>query len=284
MTCPACAAPVLPGHAFCEDCGHPLPLVSCTACGGAVDEEAYCVQCGLRQPDPRDHQEAALANGTAGVSDRGLRHQHNEDAMALTALDGLTIAVVCDGVSNSPRPELASAAAAENGAAALRGAIEAGQEHEEATRIAYAAAARAVVALATSPRDAPACTYVSAVAGPGRVTVGWVGDSRAYWLPDTGAGRLLTEDDVASPGLLTAWLGADAGQGGVRVLSLTPDRPGRLLVCTDGLWGYLEHPEALRTPQGPPADSVRELLSRALDAGGRDNITVVLIPVNGGSP
>ena len=202
----------------------------------------------------------------------------------MRTLGDLTLAVVCDGVSNSPRPQFASAAAVEQGAEALQEAIEAGQDHEEATRFAYAVAAKAVAELATSTRDAPACTYVSAVAGAGRMTIGWVGDSRAYWLPDAGPGLLLTEDDVASPGVLNAWLGADAGKPKVHVLSLVPEGPGLLLVCTDGLWGYLEHPEALRTPQGPPADSVRELLARALSGGGRDNITVVLIPVNGGPP
>src|SRR5690606_5273751 len=70
---------------------------------------------------------------------------------------------------------------------------------------------------APSPDDAPACTYVAAVARPGEVTICWAGDTRAYWLADVAApgggvrreGMLLTEDDSAPTGEITAWLGAD---------------------------------------------------------------------------
>jgi serine/threonine protein phosphatase PrpC len=48
----------------------------------------------------------------AGVTDRGLRHTRNEDAMALAATmspDGpAAVAVVCDGVSSAPRADEAS--------------------------------------------------------------------------------------------------------------------------------------------------------------------------------
>ncbi len=44
----------------------------------------------------------------AGVSDRGLRHSRNEDAMhfavAETDAGPVAVAIVCDGVSSAPRP------------------------------------------------------------------------------------------------------------------------------------------------------------------------------------
>ena len=55
----------------------------------------------ITNPSPRDHAEVDLGPA-AGVSDRGLRHHRNEDAMAVAAEqapDGpMVVAVVCDGV------------------------------------------------------------------------------------------------------------------------------------------------------------------------------------------
>src|SRR5437773_1514468 len=59
------------------------------------------------------------------------------------------------------------------------------------------AAHEAVVGLAARAGDPPSATYVSAVATNDAVTVCWVGDSRAYWLPagSPAAARQLTRDD-----------------------------------------------------------------------------------------
>jgi PPM family protein phosphatase len=53
------------------------------------------------------------APNLAGASDRGRRHHQNEDAIALQIIDTqASILVVCDGVSSSQQPELASQSAA----------------------------------------------------------------------------------------------------------------------------------------------------------------------------
>jgi len=48
----------------------------------------------------------------AGVSDRGLRHSRNEDAMHFAVADTdagpVAVAIVCDGVSSAPRPDEAA--------------------------------------------------------------------------------------------------------------------------------------------------------------------------------
>ncbi|WP_017600104.1 protein phosphatase 2C domain-containing protein, partial [Nocardiopsis lucentensis] len=132
----------------------------------------------------------------------------NADAMGVVAAGGWTVGVVCDGVSMSPRSDRA--------------------------------------ALVASVDAAPACTYVAAAVGAGGVWVSWVGDSRAYWLPDEGPGFALTEDDTGAHDALSAWLGADAGDLEGRARSYRPSGPGRLLLCTDGLWRYLSSAEELR--------------------------------------
>ncbi|WP_018655241.1 protein phosphatase 2C domain-containing protein [Actinomadura flavalba] len=330
--CPACGEVVYPGEDFCEACGHRLgdsppapppaagpPARACAHCGEpAVDDEGYCGHCGLKQPAERDHLEIELPGQAAvGVSDRGRRYPRNEDYLALAACSPHLIGVVCDGVGSSPHPDAASRAAAEAGAAALRDRLAAGDDPAAATRAAALHAARAVAALAPSPADAPSCTYVSAVASPGQVTVGWVGDSRVYWVAaseppprdpedteDTSAltgSRQLTDDDswaalmVARGALseaeaeahpnahvITAWLGADADEVEPHVRTFSVDRPGTVVVCSDGLWNYLPDAAALRAAAGSPAtplDAARALVGHALEAGGRDNITVTLLPV-----
>jgi serine/threonine protein phosphatase PrpC len=283
--------------------------VPCAECGGTdISEDGYCGQCGLRQPSGREHVEIATP-AAAGVSDRGLRHSRNEDAMAVTSAAGKVIAVVCDGVSSAPRPEDASRVAAETGAAMLAAQLTAGADPQAATRAALARAGKAVAALADSPHDAPACTYVSAVVGDGAVTVGWTGDSRAYWISGGDGARpsaALTVDDswaarMVGLGLMTpaeahadrrahtvtAWLGADAGEIRPRAATFEPGGPGAVLLCSDGLWNYLPeaaelaeavHTARARDPQGPPLEIARSLVRTALEAGGHDNVTVVLIP------
>jgi serine/threonine protein phosphatase PrpC len=200
------------------------------------------------------------ATATAAVS--------AEAATARVLAGGAVVAVVCDGVGSSPRADEASAVAVETAAAALAR----GLPHEEA----FALAKQAVVKLAASEDDAPASTYVAAVAEPGRVTLCWAGDSRAYWLP---GGTPLTEDDAAPTGEITVWLGADYADAVPRVRTFVPSAPGSLLICSDGLWRYLD---GYRFPtSGTPLEQARQMLRHALDSGGQDNVTIVVIPLGG---
>ncbi|MER5882564.1 protein phosphatase 2C domain-containing protein [Streptomyces sp. NPDC001941] len=291
----------------------------CVACrAGRVDDDGYCENCGHAQPRERDHMERELET-VAAVSDRGLRHHRNEDAFAVagsTLPDGsaATVAVVCDGVSSATRPDDASAAAADAAGAWLRTALPRGTHPQTAMHEAIVAASEAVNALADEPgpqehaphrhRNAPACTIVGAVVAGGLLVVGWVGDSRAYWVPDDrGAPPVrLTEDDswaaqMVTAGLMsqeeayaderahaiTGWLGADSYELEPHTASFKPDRPGVVVVCTDGLWNYAETAEemALALPADAaahPLDAARVLVGHALDGGGHDNVTVALVP------
>jgi serine/threonine protein phosphatase PrpC len=259
-----------------------------------------------------DHQELDLGL-MAGVTDRGLRHRQNEDAMELAVVpgaDGLVlVAVVCDGVSTSARPQDASRAAAEAAARVLRTAAEAGTDLSEASTDAVKSAVKAVSGLADSPGEVGSATFISAAATADAVTLCWVGDSRAYWLAaePTDAQRLTRDDSLAeemvSLGLLpeeealespqahvvTRWVGADPAEAKPHVTSFEPPGEGVVLLCSDGLWNY--QPEAaglaglaMPAAQADPLGSARALVKFALDAGGRDNITVVLIPFPPGTP
>ena len=284
-----------------------------------------------------DHQEIDLSL-IAGVTDRGLRHRQNEDAMELAvvpAADGpVLVAVVCDGVSTSIRPAEASHAAAQAAAEVLRTAAQDGTDLTEASSAAVRSAVDAVASLAESPGGVGSATFVSAVITSSAATLCWLGDSRAYWLgapvtpapespgrrklrilpprreqregapespaPET-AQRLTRDDSLAeemvAAGLLpedealssphahvvTRWVGADPGEATPHVVTFEPPGPGVLMLCSDGLWNYqpdagklaeLALPAALTNPLG----AAQALATFAIEAGGRDNITVVLAP------
>jgi serine/threonine protein phosphatase PrpC len=321
-TCPSCGAPVAAGDSFCESCGTELnpPAVSteppgyqaeCPVCSvdpeappHAITAEGYCESCGRKVPSGRDHSELDLGL-LAGVTDRGLRHTRNEDAMALAIADvpggPVAIAVVCDGVSTSPRPDDASLTGAQASVRALITSARRGEDPAEASLAAVHSAHQALTRI-SSPSEAPSATYISAVIRDDAVTVCWLGDSRAYWLstgPDVM--RLSTDDSLAeeiiargamseaealaSPQahVITRWLGADIVEPEPHVVRFEPLGPGAVLVCSDGLWNYrpeaaglaeLALPAALTDPLGAAA----ELVKFALDAGGMDNITAVLVP------
>ncbi|MFJ3229657.1 PP2C family serine/threonine-protein phosphatase [Streptomyces sp. NPDC086787] len=290
----------------------------CVACrAGRVDGDGYCENCGHAQPRERDHMEQECGP-VAAVSDRGLRHHRNEDAFALghiTLPDGsaASVAIVCDGVSSATRPDEASLAASQAAGESLLAALPRGTHPQTAMHDAIVAASQAVNALAEEPatarehsphQNAPACTIVGAVVASGLLVVGWVGDSRAYWVPaDRGApAARLTEDDswaaqMVAAGLMneaeayaderahaiTGWLGADAYELEPHTASFKPDRAGAVVVCTDGLWNYAETAEEMCGAVPPdaaarPLHGARVLVGHALDGGGHDNVTVAVVP------
>jgi serine/threonine protein phosphatase PrpC len=257
-------------------------------------------------------------DAVAAVTDRGLRHHRNEDAFAVSATVGpdgspAVIAIVCDGVSSATRPDEASAAAAAAANESLLTALPRGTHPQQAMHDAIVTAAQAVDSLTQTPdgarehshhqQNAPACTIVATVVTGGLLVVGWVGDSRAYWVPDDREGPVrLTEDDswaaqMVTAGLMneaeayaderahaiTGWLGADAYELEPHTASFKPDRTGVVVVCTDGLWNYAEGAremaDVVPADAAPrPLHAARVLVGHALDRGGHDNVTVAVVP------
>jgi serine/threonine protein phosphatase PrpC len=334
MLCPSCREVLPEGAKFCEACGAdvtdvvgvdprtgaPAPpsahsssgCVSCGADAALIDADGYCGQCGFRQPRGRDHLEAELGV-LAGVTDRGLRHHRNEDAMAMSLVDGVAdalVAVVCDGVSTTQAPDVASQAAADAACAVLVDIVRTRPialpvAIDEAAAAAQAAVLAVPFEAVASPADhgPPSCTLVCVVRLGARAFVGCIGDSRAYWLDGSGATALTVDDSWATEQVatgamdidtamadprahtITRWLGADAPPPEARPKVFVIPGPGRLLLCSDGLWNYAEHATALAAKvaeQPPDIDAIglaRFLTDFAKQAGGHDNITVVVADV-----
>jgi serine/threonine protein phosphatase PrpC len=314
--CPTCGEPITAGDRFCEACGSELPLtqteapaalkpaaaeppavtaVTCPSCGSVGEPaDGYCGICGMRLPAPRDHLELEL-EGAAGVTDKGKRHHRNEDAMAIFIGEGFVVGLVCDGVSTTVNPDVASQAAADTACAVLAE----GGDHDAA----YDAARNAVLATEFQPHPElgpPSCTYLAAMVTDERVTFATLGDCRAYWLTSEGATQITVDDSwaelqIASGAMsradayahpnahvITRWVALDADPAWrpTRVDFDVPG-PGRLLLVSDGLWNYTLEPEHLMAAAGEQPseriDLARRLVTYANDAGGSDNITVVVV-------
>ena len=357
VACPACAAELVAGTRFCEACGHDLttdapgltgvpgagaaepsdvdaeaggtvaePAVGgndlsagpgCVRCGAEVGPDGYCTSCGHRALEPVTVDDRGAF---AYAGHRGRRHARNEDSCGLGVTgEGWPVLVVSDGVSASPNPHKASAAAVTAATRRLVGRPFTGPDDlVEAVGEAHAAASD--VAPDGDPHwpedgSHPACTIVVAVATPSVVHVANVGDARAHLLTPAEGGwsavQLSTDDSVAAQAVaqgievevalalpgghgITGWLGADAPEPRPHVES-RPVAPGDvLLACSDGLWNYAATDEAMSAlvsivlaPPGDPAAPLAEplgpqcerLVSWANDQGGSDNITVALAPV-----
>ncbi|MEO3925591.1 protein phosphatase 2C domain-containing protein [Micromonosporaceae bacterium B7E4] len=277
----------------------------CPSCGTPPSgDSGHCDHCGRRSSVGRDRADLDLG-AVAAVTDRA-RRRRNEDAVTVGRLGQTIAAVVCDGVSTSLRADLAAHAAAEAALATMLSALGNGAAAPDAVLASGRAAATAAraTALHDDGQVPPSCTFVAAVVAAGSVTVGWIGDSRAYWLGPDGAVHeavcLTVDDSVVGqiragrpvpPGAeqdptskaLIRWLGADSSDAEPQVVTFRPGRPGRLVICSDGLSHYLPNAAALaaRVP-GPggatPIAIAQDLTRFATEAGGHDNIAVAVLP------
>lgn len=134
---------------------------------------------------------------------------------------------------------------------------------------------------------------VMAVASGGRIDLYNVGDSRAYlWQP--GSLRQLSEDDTVERVMqkiggnipsashqLTQFLGMEEEEFSIEPHHCQVELPlnGRLLLCSDGLTDMISESaiSACLANTASPMAQAQELVSLAVKAGGRDNVTAMVL-------
>jgi len=237
-----------------------------------------------------------------GVTDPGKVRNNNEDSLLVGEGRDDTLFAVADGIGGFEAGEVASSIAID-----VLKDLEASAPLEEAIREANR---RILAAARGDDRLAGMGTTVVAMRfgvkdGEPIAEISHVGDSRAYLLKG-GDLRPVTEDhslvaelvrsgdltraqasEHPQKNLITRALGAEAE---VEVdTAVLPVGPGdRLILCSDGLSDMV--PEAqmqdLLASSGAetPASAAHALVSAALDAGGLDNVTVVVVDVKEGDP
>ncbi|TAK12066.1 MAG: serine/threonine-protein phosphatase [Anaerolineae bacterium] len=214
----------------------------------------------------------------------------------------VAILVVADGMGGHEAGEVASQLAVKNLLDTLTppldGGMELGEELDALLANAVSQASTAIVNFTVNNKIEPGnmgttLECVVLVGGEGRLA--HVGDSRVYVLGANGlakisedhsavaelvaAGLLQPEDVYTHPrrNILTRSVGGPWPLE-VDLVEVSLKVGQRLMMCSDGLWGLVRDPELERIllKADPPERLVGELIQEALDAGGDDNITVIL--------
>ena len=258
-------------------------------------------------PDVQNARQIVIGTGQSV----GIERSHNEDALLVMTsqltgthpLPDFGLFVVADGMGGHRAGEIASAVSIRTVARMLtRETVmellkndhsELETPLQDLLRQALEDANRAVV------EEVPGggTTLTAVVLLGQQLTIGHVGDTRAYYIRD-GKTEILTRDHslverLKELGQLTPEEAAvhpqrnvlyrAIGQGAnLEVDVLTHPLPkggGYLLICSDGLWGVVPDDQILRIVNGAahPQIAAQELVTAANNAGGPDNITVVIV-------
>jgi serine/threonine protein phosphatase PrpC len=240
------------------------------------------------------------------VSDIGKKHKANEDAGSVAVGEGNVVLVVADGVSSSLNGASGSATAVKVVKDILLSCVDPSDAPSVMLR-AIETAHKAIVELPyvsnQSDADGPETTIVAALRHDRQLTIGWVGDSRAYLIDDDSE-ELLTIDDswvemVVRSGELTreeAIVDRRAHYV-TQVLGMKDDKinphvvqteiaSGKiLLLCSDGFWNYFQEQGKMLSAikhcgaQRDVDEICKYLVSQANEQGGHDNITVAMLKI-----
>jgi serine/threonine protein phosphatase PrpC len=236
---------------------------------------------------------AGLRLAIAGATHNGNNRQHNEDAYGFDVQRG--VAAVADGMGGFERGEVASRTAIE----VLLAAATAGRPLEAAFRAAHDEVRRLAE---LKPGEKVGSTAVAAAVVGGTLHVGWAGDSRAYLLRGGELRRLthdhslvaelvrhgvITEADaqthpnrnVVTRGLGVSMKGKDPGEGPAETLAVPLEAGDRVLLCTDGLHGFLPEPAIAEELAKDAIDEIPgRLVGRTLqETQAGDNVTAVVM-------
>ncbi|MHB1808191.1 MAG: Stp1/IreP family PP2C-type Ser/Thr phosphatase [Solirubrobacteraceae bacterium] len=226
------------------------------------------------------------------ATDTGLARRANEDSLLARS----PLFVVADGMGGAQAGEVASRLAIET-FEELDGDFA--EPADALSAFAQTANARIFELAHDDPAHAGMGTTVTAVyVGPEEVTVAHVGDSRAYRLRDGQLLRLTDDhslvDELIRQGRLTPEEAEEHPQRSIITRALGPEASVEVdtrslracdgdlyMLCSDGLTSMVGERDLalIMSEQTPLKDTGEALIAAANAAGGRDNVTVVLLRV-----
>ncbi len=237
----------------------------------------------------------------AEACDRGLVRADNQDSVLQAEVPLGQLLVVADGIGGYEGGAVASRMVVDSFHEFMAG-VPAHSRPDEAIRAAATKANAAVLAAAMAPdsryRQMGSTVVMAIVRSDQNGTTAWIGhigDSRAYLLRGGRLNRITTDHSAVqvllSRNLITPEEAANHPDASVLVRSIgqeseveididmvTLEAGDTLLLCSDGLWGYVDE-LAIEAATAQPATMgivAAALLQLALDAGGRDNIGIEL--------
>lgn len=232
---------------------------------------------------------AGTAAGPAGqiayASHIGMRRPANNDHVAVRVGPEYTALVVADGVGTGEdageaariAAEVAGVVAAQTGQAVLacttaRHAVLGNFDGDEG----WATSTLTVAVIGNRPDQHGGVAYVD---------VAWLGDSNV-WVHKPGSMERITRPHNPDDDEHMVLRHVTSGEPDAEMIDLEGRWARRLLVCSDGLDGYVELAEIDRILGWTlSAEQARdELIAAALEAGGRDNVTVVVAELGDAEP
>jgi len=252
----------------------------------------------LSAPETTTARVGSIVLAAAAETDIGLKRQHNEDAVLV--LPG--VYVVADGMGGYEAGDEASAAVVE----AFRAVAQANERLSlELLRDALELADEGVAAVASATSRGAGSTVAGAAivdhAGSPHWVIFNVGDSRVYRHVGTAlqqvtvdhslgqelyaTGRITAAELAVFPdrNVITRAIGALDAEADSWVMPVRNSE--RLLLCSDGLTSEVPD-ELIRqvlSHGGEPGAIAESLVSIAKRAGGRDNISVIVVEVVSGA-
>lgn len=244
---------------------------------------------------------------SAGLTDIGCVRKHNEDNFLVD--DELGLYIVADGLGGHAAGEVASQIVVERVGEFIATTVEPDRTWPmvydtnlpydgNRLKAALMLSDQAIVdnILVNPERESMGSTVVACLVQQEKVTVVHVGDSRAYLLNDNGI-RQVTRDhswvaEQIEQGFLTPEearkhpfrnvITQALGNGGdldIVVQEFQVHDSDLLLLCSDGLSGMVQDVDIFSIVRDSPdlQAATRELITRAKQNGGEDNITAVLI-------
>ncbi len=226
---------------------------------------------------------------TIAKTDTGRQRRENEDSAFARA----PVFVVADGMGGAQAGEVASRIAVE---AFADGLPDSGTPEERlASRVVEANQRIHEVSITERERAGMGTTLTAAYLDGSQLAIAHVGDSRAYLFRDGELKRLTQDhslvDELVRRGKLTEEQAAEHPQRSIITRALGPEpsvevdtwtypvRAGDvLLLCSDGLTSMVpeDRVQGILASNSDLDRAAQALIDQANEAGGRDNITVVL--------
>jgi PPM family protein phosphatase len=270
---------------------------------------------GVHMPAAETARSASQSRGphlvVGRASDVGLVRSHNEDASLIMestsegdeVVETVGLFVVADGMGGHQAGEVASDLAARIVASYLMQEIYIPylrQAPHQSNQLPLAEALQQAVEAANQAvhEQVPGSgtTLTCALVINTRAYLAHVGDSRAYLYYNQELKQMTRDhsyvDKLVELGQISPEAAAihpqrnvlyrAVGQGDqleIDIHLLDLPSGSRLLLCSDGLWGMLADSiiQAILASARSPQDACRELIAAANEAGGRDNITAIVV-------
>ncbi len=232
-------------------------------------------------------------------TDKGLKRETNQDGFFAAELaENIAFAIVCDGMGGANAGNIASETAIKTISDYVLHSFRVNMDNIAIGKLLKNALESANIeiydmALKNKDLKGMGTTAVAALLNGDQAVIAHVGDSRAYIAGDElvsltrdhsivqsliESGKITAEDAKVHPrkNVITRALGAEESVM-PEIGEFTLKDNECILLCSDGLWGYVPENDILNTLSSETNDVAEKLITLANDSGGGDNITVVIL-------